>query len=71
MIKPLVSVIVPCYNQAQYLNEVLESVMDQTYLNWECIIIDDGSPDNTADTAKEWIAKDSRIKYYYKDNEGV
>ncbi|MFQ6601622.1 glycosyltransferase family 2 protein [Flavobacterium sp. C3NV] len=66
-----VSIIVPCYNQAQYLDEALQSVLDQTYKNWECIIINDGSPDNTMEIAENWIAKDKRFKYYYQENAGV
>lgn len=67
----LVSVIVPCYNQGTYLNEALESVFKQTYNNWECLIIDDGSTDNTKEIANLWITKDSKFKYYYKNNGGV
>jgi hypothetical protein len=67
----LVSVIVPCYNQAQYLDEALQSVLDQTHQNWECIIVNDGSPDNTEEVAKKWVAKDSHFIYLYKENGGV
>ena len=67
----LVSIIVPCYNQAQYLTETLQSVLEQTYTNWECIIINDGSPDNTEEIALELTKKDSRFKYISKKNEGV
>ena len=49
---PLISVIVPCYNQAQYLDECLQSVLNQTYTDWECIIVNDGSPDHTEEIAK-------------------
>lgn len=69
--EPLISVIVPCYNQAQYLDECLQSVLDQTYENWECIIVNDGSPDNTEDIAQKWIEKDDRFQYYKKENGGV
>lgn len=71
MINPEVSIIVPCYNQAQYLDESLQSIFDQTYSHWECIIVNDGSPDNTAEVARKWIAKDSRFIYVYKENGGV
>jgi glycosyltransferase involved in cell wall biosynthesis len=50
--KPLISIIIRCYNQAQYLGAALQSVYNQTYSNWECIIINDGSPDNTEEIAK-------------------
>jgi len=66
-----VSIIVPCYNQAQYLEEALQSVLEQTYLNWECIIINDGSPDNTEEIAKEWVKKDIRFNYIFKQNGGL
>lgn len=68
---PLVSIIVPCYNQAQYLDECLQSVVEQTFENWECIIVNDGSPDNTEKIAQEWVSRDYRFKYYHKENEGV
>ena len=68
---PLISVIVPCYNQAQYLDECLRSVLDQTYQDWECIVVNDGSPDNTEEVANQWLAKDSRFKYLYKENGGL
>lgn len=68
---PLISVIVPCYNQAQYLSEALQSVLEQSYTNWECIIVNDGSPDNTHQVAKEWLVKDSRFKYIQKNNGGL
>lgn len=67
----LVSIIVPCYNQAQYLDEALQSVYDQTYQNWECIIVNDGSPDHTEEVAKRWLEKDLRFKYVYKENGGL
>lgn len=66
-----VFIIVPCYNQAQYLDQCLKSVMDQTHIHWECIIINDGSSDNTSIIAQEWTKKDSRFKYLYKENGGL
>jgi glycosyltransferase involved in cell wall biosynthesis len=67
----LVSIIVPCYNQAQYLPETLQSVLDQIYTNWECIIVNDGSPDNTEEIALEWCKKDERFVYFKKENGGL
>lgn len=68
---PLISIIVPCYNQAQYLDECLQSVIDQTYQNWECIIVNDGSTDNTKETARKWTEKDERFQYIYQENGGL
>jgi glycosyltransferase involved in cell wall biosynthesis len=68
---PLVSIIVPCYNQAQYLPESINSVLSQSYSNWECIIVNDGSPDNTELIASELCKKDQRIKYLKKENGGL
>lgn len=67
----LVSVIVPCYNQGVFLNEALESVYNQTYTDWECVIVNDGSTDDTEVIAQQWAARDNRFKYYYKNNSGV
>lgn len=67
----LVSVIVPCYNQALYLSDALNSLLSQTYTEWEAIIVDDGSPDNTEEIARPFCQSDSRIHYYRKENGGV
>lgn len=67
----LVSIIIPCYNQGEFLNETLTSVFNQTYTNWECIIVNDGSLDNTEEIAKKWTEKDSRFISFYKENGGV
>lgn len=68
---PKVSVIIPCYNQAAFLEPCLDSVLNQTFTDWECLLIDDGSTDHTEETAKKWTAKDHRFSYYKKQNEGV
>ena len=68
---PRVSIIIPCYNQAGYLPEALDSVMAQTYPDWECIIVNDGSTDLTEDVALEWVSKDPRFLYFRKENGGV
>lgn len=67
----LVSIIVPCYNQGKYLDECLLSVLNQKYDNWECIIINDGSQDETENIAVKWQGKDSRFKYICQTNKGV
>ena len=69
--KNLVSIIIPCFNQVQYLPAALQSVWDQLYHNWECIIINDGSTDNTEDVAKSWCEKDARYIYFNKENGGL
>ncbi len=71
MTTPLISIIVPCYKQAHFLKESLQSVLEQTYGHWECIIVNDGSPDNTGKVATEWCRKDARFKYLYKENGGL
>ncbi|MBP1224016.1 glycosyltransferase family 2 protein [Flavobacterium sp. 1355] len=71
MNNPSVSIIVPCYNQAQYLDEALESVFNQTFKSWECIIVNDESPDNTIEAAQKWCKKDSRFKYTFQQNGGL
>ena len=68
---PKVSVIVPCYNQAQFLAATLDSVLAQTHKNWECIIVNDGSTDDTEAVAKEYCNKDNRFVYYKKENGGL
>ncbi|MBF0575876.1 glycosyltransferase family 2 protein [Dysgonomonas sp. GY617] len=70
-LSPAISIIVPCYNQAQYLPETLQTVLEQAYANWECIIVNDGSPDNTEEVALEWCGKDDRFKYLKKENGGL
>lgn len=67
----LISVIIPCYNVGPYLGETLESVLAQTYANWECVIVNDGSPDNTHEVALKWEKKDSRFIYLKLENGGV
>ena len=58
----MVSIIIPTYNRVNLIGETLDSVIGQTYKNWECIIVDDGCTDNTENVISEF--SDSRIKYY-------
>lgn len=69
--KTMISVIVTCYNQGKYLHESLDSLMSQTYDNWECIIVNDGSKDDTERIALEFCQKDKRICYFFQENRGV
>lgn len=64
MCKPLVSIIIPTYNRASLIHTAINSVINQSYKNWECIIIDDGSNDNSIEVLKEYSNSDSRISYY-------
>lgn len=66
---PLVSIIIPTYNRAHLIGETLDSVIAQTYPNWECIVVDDGSTDHTEDVMAEYVAKDSRIRFYHRPSE--
>lgn len=68
---PLVSVLMANYNYGQYIGKAIESVLQQTYQNWELIICDDGSTDNSCEIVKKYQDKDSRIKLIQKENGGV
>ena len=68
---PLVSIIVNCYNQAHYLERSVKSVLAQTLTDLECLIVDDGSTDNTRQVAENLMALDSRVRYCYKENGGL
>ena len=67
----MISVIVPFYNEEKYLNRCLDSIINQTYNDLEILLIDDGSNDNSFNIAKEYESKDSRIKLYKQNNEGL
>ena len=67
----LISVIVPIYNVENYLRMCLDSIQNQTYTNFECLLINDGSPDNSAEICREYVAKDSRFRYFEKENGGL
>ena len=71
MIQELISIIVPVYNVENYLRMCLDSIMSQTYQNFECVLINDGSPDNSADICREYVSKDSRFRYFEKENGGL
>lgn len=69
--KPLVSVIIPCYNQGRFLADALDSVLAQTYPQWECIIVNDGSTDDTRSIAQRYIKEEARFKYIEQANRGL
>lgn len=60
----LVSLIIPVYNRENLISNTLESIKEQSYLNWECIIVDDGSKDNTLEIIEEFVKKDARFKLF-------
>ncbi|MGB1309546.1 MAG: glycosyltransferase family 2 protein, partial [Oceanihabitans sp.] len=62
--QPLVSIIIPTYNRAHLIGDTLNSVLAQTYRNWECIVVDDGSSDATSAVVNKYIAKDARFQFY-------
>ena len=65
-ISPLISIIIPSYNRAHLISETLDSIIAQTYENWECIIVDDGSTDNTLEILGKYRKKDNRFRYYQR-----
>jgi glycosyltransferase involved in cell wall biosynthesis len=71
MTNPLISTIIPAYNYGRYLPETLDCLVAQTYKNWECIIVNDGSTDNTEEVAKKYAKNDRRFKYFYQKNQGT
>ncbi len=62
--KPLVSILIPNFNKAPYLRETLDSILAQTYTDWECIIVDDHSTDDSWGILEEYAEKDLRFKIY-------
>lgn len=67
---PLISVLVPCYNVSPWLHRCLDSIRAQTYTNWEAILVNDGSKDNTAEILEEYAKHDSRFKVIHQENRG-
>jgi len=68
---PKVSILIPSYNAAHFLPMALESVLSQTYPDFEAIVIDDGSTDNTREVVKGFMAKSPKIKYFFQENQGL
>jgi glycosyltransferase involved in cell wall biosynthesis len=71
ILNPLVSVIIPCYNQARFLSDAIDSLKAQTFIDWECIIINDGSSDNTHEVTLALAINDQRIHYVEQENQGL
>ena len=71
MKQPIISVLIPMYNCRDYIRHTLDSILNQTFKDFEVVIIDDGSTDGSNDIVKEYEVKDSRIKVYRVENGGV
>ncbi len=69
--KPLISLIIPIFNSAEYLSDCLDSVLGQTFKDFEAILVNDGSTDNSDDICKAYAERDKRIKYIRQENQGV
>lgn len=67
---PRVSIVMPAYNAEQFIGEVISTILSQTFKDFELIIVDDGSTDDTAAVIKQYSSIDSRIKYYHQKNKG-
>lgn len=68
---PKISIIIPVYKVEKYLNRCLDSIIAQTFTDWECILIDDGSPDNSGKICDEYAANDDRFVVIHQENAGV
>lgn len=68
---PLISIIIPTYNRAHLINGTLDSIIAQTFTDWECIIVDDESIDNTEEVINKYIKRDSRFKYYKRPKDCI
>jgi glycosyltransferase involved in cell wall biosynthesis len=68
---PLVSVIIPCFNQARFLTDAVDCLLKQAYENWECIIVNDGSTDDTKEVAQELSEKYPRVRVINQANKGL
>ena len=66
-----ISVIVPVYNAEKYLHRCVDSILNQTYLNLEIILVDDGSPDNCPQICEDYLKRDNRIKVFHQENKGA
>lgn len=68
---PKVSIIVPVYKVEKYINRCVDSIIAQTFTDWELLLVDDGSPDRCGEICDEYAEKDSRIRVFHKQNGGV
>lgn len=71
MNRPKLSIIVPVYNGDKYLNKCLDSILEQTFVDYECILINDGSTDGSKEICCAYAEKDPRIKVFHQENKGI
>ena len=71
MSKPLISIIIPVYNVELYLSKCIDSILAQSFTDWECILVDDGSKDKSGSICDNYALKDNRIKVIHQNNSGV
>lgn len=70
-IDPIIGIVIPAYRSERFLPATLRSIQDQSFVSWECIVVDDGSPDDTAKAAEEFARTDPRIRVLRQQNAGV
>lgn len=68
---PKISIIVPVYNAEKYITRCIDSILAQSFEDFECILIDDGSPDNSSLICDDYVKRDSRLKVIHQENKGV
>ncbi|MEZ4986567.1 MAG: glycosyltransferase family 2 protein [Saprospiraceae bacterium] len=66
--KPYFSIIIPTFERASIIERAIQSVVNQTFLNWELIVVDDGSKDNTREVVGQYVRQDPRIQYHWQEN---
>ena len=69
--KPVISIITPVYKAEKYMRRCIDSLLAQTFTDFELILVDDGSPDNSGAICDEYASKDPRVKVIHKENGGV
>src|SRR5690606_16654444 len=67
----MVSIVLPCYNCQSYIDQAIDSVFQQTYADWELVIVDDGSTDQSLDIIRQYAESESRIRVFTQENRGV
>ena len=69
--KPVISIIIPIYNVERYLTQCLDSILQQDYLQWECILVDDGSKDRSGAICDEFLQRDKRFHVVHKTTKQI